>query len=322
MEGCWQSVSCEIEARSAQPREAEGHDDDVEDNEESLLPGPATHDKPSAAGRSCLACGGVRRDHRGGQSNRDRDADLRERAAGSSPIDLSAHGLAYPITYPADTVGSALSVTASGPGLFTVNEFTACTPGTTVGAVQSFYNSQLPALQHGWMTTTEFPADGGLVTACSAPCFWDPKGINIDYLVFDQFTDHGAGVVTYRGRWADFDVSTLPSCSANFGPGNTGAQREIYFVGSGDTAFPIPPLSSIAPDDASGGVRGYDICSPGTAASVAAFLAKEVPADGWTKVTTSNPHCLNPANCWTKAGQFWSWGAVGDPKLWTISYRQ
>lgn len=241
---------------------------------------------------------------------------------GASAIDLASHGFLYPITYPDKTLSSAISTTASGPGLFTVNQFTACTPGMAVDAVQSFYTSQLPALQHGWYTATTFPADGGLMTACSAPCFWNPKGGNIYYLVFDQFTDHGAGIVTYRGRWAVFDISTLPSCNSNFSPTNTAAQRQVFFVGSGDTAFPVPPLSSITPDDASGGLRGYDICSPGTAASVTAFLNKEVPADGWTKVTASDAHCTIASNCWTKGGQFWSWGTISDPKLWMISYRQ
>lgn len=241
---------------------------------------------------------------------------------GSSAIDLSAHGFIYPMTYPANTVSAAISATASGPGLFTVNQFTACTPATTASAVQSFYTTQLPALPHGWYTATLFPADGGLMTACSAPCFWNPKGGDIYYLVFDQFSDHGNGVETYRGRWAAFDISTLPTCNSNFGPQNPAAQRMVHFVGSGDTAFPIPPLSSITPDNASGGVRGYDICSPGTVASVTAFLAKEVPADGWTKVATSDARCINQANCWTKNGQVWSWGAVSDPALWMISFRQ
>jgi hypothetical protein len=240
----------------------------------------------------------------------------------SSPIDLEAHGFLYPMTYPPSTLSAAITTTAEGPGFFTVNQFVACTPNTTVSAVQSFYTMQLPALQHGWYSATIFPADGGLMTACSAPCFWNPKGGPIYYLVFDQFSDHGAGVVTYRGRWAAFDIATLPSCNANFSARNPAAQRDVYFVGSGDTAFPVPPLSSIAPDDASGGVRGYDICSPGTAASVTAFLAKELPADGWTKAPTSDTHCIISSNCWTKGGQVWSWGAIGDPTLWTISYRQ
>lgn len=240
---------------------------------------------------------------------------------GSSAIDLRAQGFLYPMTYPPDTVGAAASVTASGPGLFTVSQFTACTPATTASAIQSFYSAQLPALEHGWYKATLFPADGGLLTACSAPCFWNPKGGDIYYLVFDQFSDHGNGVVTYRGRWAAFDISTLPTCNANFSAANTAAQRMVDFVGSGDTAFPIPPLSSITPDDASGGLRGYDICSPGTVASVTAFLAKEVPADGWTKITTSDARCINTANCWTKNGQVWSWGAISDPTLWMISYR-
>ncbi|HEX9069387.1 MAG TPA: hypothetical protein VF807_11520 [Ktedonobacterales bacterium] len=242
---------------------------------------------------------------------------------GSSAIDLQAHGFVYPIVYPAGTVSAAISTTASGPGRFTVFQFIACTPATTVSAAQSFYIAQLPALPHGWMTAALFPADGGLMTACTAPCFWNPKGgSSVYYLVFDQFTDRGAGVVTYRGRWAVFDMATLPTCGANFTFSNPAAQQQVFFVGSGATAFPVPPFSSITPDDASGGVRGYDICSPGTAASVMAFLNAEVPADGWTKVTTSNARCINQANCWTKGGQFWSWGAISDPTLWLISYRQ
>jgi hypothetical protein len=240
----------------------------------------------------------------------------------SSAIDLRGHGFLYPITYPADTVSSTISTTASGPGLFTVNQFTACTPGTTVSSVQSFYTAQLPALQHGWITTSLFPADGGLMATCNAPCFWNPKGGNIYYLAFDQFTDHGSGVVTYRGRWAVFDISTLPTCNSNFSAANPGAQRMVYFVGSGDTAFPVPPLSSIAQDNASGGLRGYDICSPGDAASVNAFLAREVLAAGWTQAPAGDPHCFVMSNCWTKGGQYWSWNAVTDPTLWMVSYRQ
>ncbi|HEX9039031.1 MAG TPA: hypothetical protein VF808_18760 [Ktedonobacterales bacterium] len=240
----------------------------------------------------------------------------------SSAIDLRGHGFAYPITYPTNTVSSAINTTASGPGLFTVNEFTACTPGATVSSIQSFYNTQLPALEHGWYTSNLFPADGGLMTACSSPCFWNPKGGNIYHLVFDQFADHGSGVVTYRGRWAAFDISTLPACNANFNATNPVAQRMVYFVGSGDTAFPVPPLSSIVQDNASGGVSGYDICSPGDVVSVKTFLDKEVPAAGWTKAPASDPHCTVPANCWTKGGRFWSWNEVTDPTLWMMSYRQ
>lgn len=241
---------------------------------------------------------------------------------GSSAIDLRAHGFLYPMAYPTGTVSSTISVTASGPGLFTVNQITICTPGTSANAVQSFYATHLPALEHGWMPSSLFPADGGLMTTCGASCFWNPKGGDIYYMVFDQFTDHGSGVVSYRGRWAVFVISTLPTCNTNFDAANPGAQRMVDFVGSGATAFPIPPLSSIAQDNASGGLRGYDICSAGTAASVKAFLDKEVPADGWTKVTTSNAHCTIASNCWTKGGQYWSWGDISDPTLWMISYRQ
>jgi len=54
---------------------------------------------------------------------------------GSTPINLQAHGFVYPIVYPASTVGGTITTTASGPGLFTVYQFMACTPGTTSAAV-------------------------------------------------------------------------------------------------------------------------------------------------------------------------------------------
>jgi len=240
---------------------------------------------------------------------------------GAAPIDLASHGFVYPMTYPANTVAGSIATTASGTGLFTVYQFSACTQGTSLTGVTSFYVAQLPALPHGWIGAQTFPDDGGLMTACGGACFWDPKGGPIYYLAFDQFTDRGGGVVTYRGRWAVFDDAALPSCNANFS--SSAAQRGVFFIGGGTSGFPLPPFSDTAPDDAAGGVKGLDVCSPGTAASVAQFLSKEVPAAGWTKVTTSDPHCTNPANCWTKGGQFWSWvPSIGDPADWVISYRQ
>lgn len=238
---------------------------------------------------------------------------------GATPIDLAAHGFVYPITYPNGTVSGAITTTASGMGLFSVYQFTACTPGSSASAAARFYATQLPSLPHGWIGVPTFPADGGLMTPCSAPCFWDPKGGPLYYLVFDQFTDRGGGVVTYRGRWAVFDIAALPSCNANFSAPE--AQRGVFYIGGGTSGFPLPPFSDTVPDNASGGFQGEDICSPGTAASVTQFLTTEVPVAGWTKVTTSDPHCTNPANCWTKGGQFASWGTIGDPTLWIVSSR-
>jgi hypothetical protein len=241
---------------------------------------------------------------------------------GSTAINLGAHGFVYPIAYPANTVSSAITMTASGTGLFTVYQFTACTPSTTVGGVQSFYNTQLPALPHGWIGVPTFPADGGLMTACSAPCFWDPKGGDLYYIVFDQFTDHGNGVVTYRGRWAVFAIAAVPTCIANFTSGPP-AQTGVFFIGGGTSGFPLPPFSSTAPDDAAGGLRGMDVCSPGNGASVTTFLNIEVPAAGWTKVNNNDPHCTDTSNCWTKGGQFWSWSPpIADATDWIASFRQ
>src|SRR5579863_2305860 len=46
--------------------------------------------------------------------------------------------------------------------------------------------------------------------------------------------------------------------------------------------LPLPPQSRIVPNDASGGVRGYDICSPGTVASISSYMSAQLTALGWS----------------------------------------
>jgi hypothetical protein len=46
--------------------------------------------------------------------------------------------------------------------------------------------------------------------------------------------------------------------------------------------LPLPPESRIVPNDASGGERGYDVCSAGTVASITSFMAEHLAALGWT----------------------------------------
>jgi hypothetical protein len=233
-------------------------------------------------------------------------------------INLAPAGFAYLYAFPNGTVGTTPAVTASGTGLFTVQQFNACTSGSSISAVQTFFTTQLPALPHGWITSTTFPADGGLMQSCTSPCFYNPKGGPFYYFVFDQFSDHGSGVITYRVRWA---VSPpFPSCAGSFY--GTPGLADVFFVPSFTPPVPVPPVSAMQPDDAAGGVRGFEVCSPGTVASVNAFMTKELPAIGWTQVA-SNAGCIFNAECWTNGSSAVSWntnttnGATG----WIIAWR-
>jgi hypothetical protein len=235
---------------------------------------------------------------------------------GAGTINLAAAGFAYLYTFPDGTVGTTPAVTANGTGLFRVQQFIACTSGSTISGVQSFFTTHLPALQHGWLTSSTFPTDGGLMQSCAGSCFFNPKGGPFYYFVCDQFNNHGSGVITYRVRWA---VSPdFPSCARSFY--NTPGLIDVFFVPGFSPPVPLPPISSLQPDDAMGGVRAYLVCSPGTVASVTAFMAKELPATGWTQVA-SNPACLYNVECWTQGTSAVSWDASGGATSWIIGWR-
>jgi hypothetical protein len=234
---------------------------------------------------------------------------------GATTIDLASAGFVYPIAFPSGTVGTTPTQTASGSGLYTVYSFDACSPSTTPGAVTSFFAAQLPALPHGWIGATTFPLDGGLMQTCAsgASCWFDPKGGPIYYLSFDGIADSGNDMVTYHAHWA---VSpNFPTCNSNFSSSPiTGFQS---FLPGMTPPAPLPPLTLVVPDDAAG-LRGVDLCSAGTAASVSAFLQKELPAEGWTKVA-SDTRCFYTDECWTGGSSAISWH-VDDPTDWHIAW--
>ncbi|HEY1387837.1 MAG TPA: hypothetical protein VGF38_04770 [Ktedonobacterales bacterium] len=236
---------------------------------------------------------------------------------GAAAIDLQHQGFIYPIVFPSGTVGTPPQQMVSGAGLFTISSFTVCTPNTTPAAVTAFFSSHLGALPHGWFNAQTFPADGGLMASCAGTsCWWNPKGGPLYYLTFDQYADKGNGVVTYRARWAA--SPDFPTCGSNFSI--SAATRDVYFLPGYTPPLPLPPLSAVVPDDASGGVRGYDICSPGTAQSVSAFMLKELPATGWTK-TAANPACYYTTQCWKNGSAVISWDLRDAPLDWIIAWR-
>ncbi len=236
---------------------------------------------------------------------------------GATAINLQRQGFLYPIVFPSGSVGVAPQQMVSGLGLFTVYSFMVCSQDTSTTAVKSFFSSHLGALEHGWLGSQTFPADGGLMASCGATqCWFNPKGGPLYYLIFDQYADKGNDVVTYQARWA---VSpNFPTCGPNYMA--SGSARDVYFIPGYTPPFPLPPISSTVPDDASGGLHGFDVCSPGTTQSVSAFLTKELPATGWTKIT-ANPACFYSSQCWRNGSAVVSWNVGSDPLNWTIAWR-
>jgi hypothetical protein len=102
-----------------------------------------------------------------------------------------------------------------------------------------------------------------------------------------------------------------PACAGFLAGYHTQLPNPDYTSTNVYADIPLPPESRIVPDDASGGVRGYDICGPGTVASVASFMRARLTALGWTPAGDG---------VWTKAGHTLT-VRVTAATDWTISWR-
>lgn len=78
---------------------------------------------------------------------------------------------------------------------------------------------------------------------------------------------------------------------------------------------PLPPLSRTVHDDASGGQRGFDICSAGTASSVSAYMEQNLPSYGWTLVSDSGG-----IESWKNGNGTITW-SVSNPLEWIVYWR-
>lgn len=103
---------------------------------------------------------------------------------------------------------------------------------------------------------------------------------------------------------------TAPACGSNF----SGSPYQATLTTAYGTV-PLPPQSRTVQDDAAGGVRGYDICSAGTAASVTSFMEQNLPAYGWTFVSNSGG-----IETWKNSRGTINWHAT-DPLNWNMNWR-
>jgi hypothetical protein len=202
------------------------------------------------------------------------------------------------VMFPSGASMTPVKSSPGGPSQFTILETDVCFSGPRSG---------IPTLSDaGWSVSPSFPYQGALLQPCTGQCY---QMGNSRYTALDQITDHSNSVFTYHLRLAKPPPS--PTCNANFtGSPLQGVQTSVDGIS-------LPPITYAVPDDAPN-LRGYDLCSSGTAASVIAFLTSTLPATGWTKA--SDARCFYADQCWTKGAAAISWH-VDDPTNWNIAYR-
>jgi hypothetical protein len=216
--------------------------------------------------------------------------------SGATPATIitSFSGLAFPN----GAVMTPVKSTLGGPSQFTILDTDICYNGSS--------SDYLDLAGPGWRASQSFPYQGAALQPCAEHCY---QTVNSGYIAVSQIVDRGNSVFTYHLRLAA--PPPAPTCEANF------SNSPLQGVQTSIDGAPLPPLTFIAPDNAPN-LRGYDLCSSGTAASVAAFLTSALPATGWTKAT--NARCFYADQCWTRDLTVISWH-VDDPTNWRIAYR-
>jgi hypothetical protein len=106
---------------------------------------------------------------------------------------------------------------------------------------------------------------------------------------------------------------TPPVCGSNFS--SPISQNYVSTLATDFGTVPLPPLSRTVPNNASGGVRGYDICSAGTASTVIMYMEQYLPSYGWTLVTKSGG-----MESWKSSSGTINW-TVTDALEWNINWR-
>ena len=120
---------------------------------------------------------------------------------------------------------------------------------------------------------------------------------------------------------------TPPTCGPNFKsttyyttlPDSTYQKTNVY------AQVQLPPLTRSFDNDAAGGVRGRNMCSAGSTASVLAFMQTHLTSLGWQQVNTGAGSCISvdtfgQQQCW-KNGSYTLTLAINTNTDWIIVYR-
>jgi hypothetical protein len=206
-------------------------------------------------------------------------ADCSSILPGSGPA--SAGSNFSDLSLPANSVSTALTkVGGGGTGQFTIYELKLCAPGSSVSAIESFF---MQLTSRSWLHSNTFPADGAYQSDCPDAYCW-AKDVRYVRLV-RPISDLGGGIESYQLTLAV--APPAPNCDAWINSFPQGYYYKIpdphYKATNVFANIPLPPLSRIIQDDASGGQRGYDVCSAGTIVSITSFMETNLTKLGWTK---------------------------------------
>jgi hypothetical protein len=190
------------------------------------------------------------------------------------------------VPFPAGSLGTGLTLHHSGTGDFTIYLMNACTPSTSVAAIQSFFATQLPA--DGWAYSSVLPFNGSLEQACGDAYCWG-KDANPRLVGLESVTNNGGGLITYRMRL--FVPPSAPSCGVGFSSTivqllpTEGDPSSMY------TTLPMPPLTHYSGGADTTPINGEILCSAGSQSSVQAFFTAQLSAQGWTKSANPTTDC-------------------------------
>lgn len=106
---------------------------------------------------------------------------------------------------------------------------------------------------------------------------------------------------------------TPPVCGSNFSSPISQNYQNTLTTDYG--TVPLPSFSRTVPNNASGGLRGYAICSAGTASTIATYMRQNLPSYGWTFVSASGG-----VETWRSSKGTINW-SVSDPLDWNINWR-
>jgi hypothetical protein len=106
-------------------------------------------------------------------------------------------------------------------------------------------------------------------------------------------------------------ATSVPDCPNFFAGYYTQIPDPHYTSTNVYADIPLPPDSRIVPNDASGGVRGYDVCSPGTVESITSFMTEQLTNLGWTS---------GGDGTWTKSGYRLTL-RITSATDWSVSWR-
>lgn len=118
-----------------------------------------------------------------------------------------------------------------------------------------------------------------------------------------------------------------PTCGSNFTsttyvttlPDSNYQKTNVY------AQVQLPPLTRSFDNDASGGLRGREMCSAGTTASVLDFMQTHLTSLGWQQVSFNGSSCMSAdtykqEQCWQN-GLYTLTLAINTNTEWIILYR-